>query len=97
VIRRSSPRDQLASDSLSRSPASLAGARRCAVLKAKPYGRLDGDDIAIVHLDELLARPAALQLVAGFARGAHEQASAILMQRGTAAPPLAVVGHDTRE
>ena len=73
---------------------SLACARGRAVLKAKPYGGLDGDDEAIVHAQELLSRPAALQLIPGFARGAHEQASAILMQRGTAAPPLAVVGHE---
>jgi hypothetical protein len=51
---------------------SLAGARRGAVLKAKPYGDLDGSDEAIVHAQELLARPAAILLIAGLARGAHE-------------------------
>jgi hypothetical protein len=71
----------------------LDGARRGAVLKPELYGGLDGDDEAIVHAQELLARPAALQLVARLARGAHKQASAILMQRGAAAPPL-VVGHE---
>ena len=76
---------------------SLDDARRGAVLRAKPYGGLDGNDEAIVHPQELLARPAALQLVAWLARGPHEQASAILMQRGTAAPPLAVVGHGVHE
>ena len=71
----------------------LDGARRGAVLKPELHGGLDGDDEAIVHAQELLARPAALQLVARLARGAHKQASAILMQRGAAAPPL-VVGHE---
>src|SRR5262245_6705347 len=52
---------------------SLAGARRGAVLKAKPYGGLDGDDEAIVHAQKLLSRPAALQLVARRARGAHSK------------------------
>src|SRR6516162_3203969 len=52
-----------------------------------------GDEIRI-HVDELLARPAAVQLVAGLARGAHEQAgSAVEVSRRAAAPPFAVVGH----
>jgi len=73
---------------------SLNGARRRGGFEPQAKRCLDGDDEAIVRPQELLARPAALQLVAGLARGAHEQTSAILMQRGTAAPPLAVVGHE---
>jgi hypothetical protein len=72
-------------------------ARRRGGFKPRAKRSLNGDDEAIVHAQELLARPATLHLVAGFARGLHEQASAILMQRGTAAPPLAVVGHRTRK
>ena len=55
---------------------SLAGAGGGAVLKPELYGGLDGDDEAIVHAQELLARPAALQLVAGLRPGAHERVGA---------------------
>ena len=52
---------------------------------------------AIVHPQELLARPAAVLLVAGLARGAHERIGATVeVARRTAAPPLWVVGHGTR-
>ena len=57
----------------------------------------DGDDEAIVHPQELLARPAALQLVAGLARGAHEQTAAVGLQRGTTPPPLVAGRENARK
>jgi hypothetical protein len=62
---------------------SLACARRGAGFKPRAKRCLDGNDEAIVHADELLARPVALQLVAGPARSASKEALPI--QRRTAA------------
>src|SRR6516165_9571784 len=76
---------------------SLACARRRGGFKARAKRCLDGSDVAIVHPQELLARPAAVLLVAGLARGAHERIGATVeVARRTAAPPLWVVGHGTR-
>ena len=47
-----------------------------AALLARRERALDGDDEAIVHADELLARPATLHLVAALSRCAHERVGA---------------------
>jgi len=76
---------------------SLDGARRGGGFAPRAKRCLDGDDEAIVHAQELLSRPAALQLVAGLARGAHEQAAAILMQRGAVDGGTPIVAGGSKE
>ena len=76
---------------------SLDGARRRGGFKARAKRRLDGGDVAIVHPQELLARPSTILLIAGLARGAHEQTAAVGVQRGTTPPPLVAGRENARK
>src|SRR6516225_1508198 len=74
------------------------GARRGGGFEPRAKRGLDGDDEAIVHPQQLLARPRSLQFIAGLCPTAQQRAhAAAKIARRTAAPPLVVVaGHGTQ-